>query len=488
LKQLKDIIHGVAIKDLRGPEDRFISSLELDSRKIRKGQLFVAQKGWKLDGHRFIDLAITAGAVAVLCENLPDSLHEEVTYLQVEEVSTALACMAANYFDRPSEKLTLVGITGTNGKTTIATLLYRLFSQAGFQAGLLSTVQVMVGKEQYPATHTTPDAIAINRYLNDMVTAGVSHCFMEVSSHGIAQQRTRGLAFNGGVFTNLTHDHLDYHQSFKAYRDVKKSFFDFLPATAFALVNVDDKNGSFMVQNTKATTHTYALKTMADMKARILENRFSGLLLNINGQELWSTLTGRFNAYNLLAVYGVSTLLGFSSEELLPQLSTLESVSGRFQCAVSDGGITAIVDYAHTPDALKNVLETINDIRSGHEQLITVVGCGGDRDTTKRPVMGRIAAQLSTQVIFTSDNPRTEDPIQIIDDIVSGVDPQQIGKTLSITDREQALKTATKLAVKGDIILIAGKGHETYQEVNGERHYFNDYQKINELLTFTEKS
>jgi UDP-N-acetylmuramoyl-L-alanyl-D-glutamate--2,6-diaminopimelate ligase len=381
----------------------------------------------------------------------------------------------------------LIGVTGTNGKTTIVSLLYRLFREAGYEVGLLSTVRIMVGTKEYSASHTTPDSLTINRFLRQMVDAGVEFCFMEVSSHGIHQRRTEGLQFIGGIFTNLSHDHLDYHKDFKEYRDVKKSFFDHLPNNAFALVNIDDKNGLIMLQNTSAKKYTYALKTYADYKAQILENLFSGLLLKINNNELWVKLIGTFNAYNLLAIYATADLLGLDSMEVLQLMSTLESVDGRFQYAVSSSNITAIIDYAHTPDALKNVLETINTIRTGNEALITVVGCGGDRDAAKRPKMGSIAAQLSTKVIFTSDNPRSEDPETIIEQIEAGVPAEHYKKTLSIGDRKQAIKTACQMADDGDIILVAGKGHETYQEINGERKDFDDFKIVNQLLTALNK-
>ena len=482
MKLVKDILYKVAVIAVKGSADRFVNAIAFDSRKVELDTLFVAQKGLVFDGHKFIDKAVELGASVVVCEALPKNLINEVTYIKVEDADEALAIMAANFYDNPSSKLKLVGVTGTNGKTTIVTLLYQLFQKAGYKTGVLSTVQNLVDKKVYKATHTTPNSVVINQYLNEMVEAGVAYCFMEVSSHGIDQKRTAGLHFEGGVFTNLTHDHLDYHNTFKEYRDVKKSFFDSLPKTAFALVNVDDKNGSVMLQNTKAKQYSYALKTMADFKVKVLENQFEGLLLNINGNEVWTKLIGSFNAYNLAAVYGVSTLLGLENTEALTIISELESVSGRFQHFISEGGVTAIVDYAHTPDALKNVLETINDIRTGNEQIITVVGCGGNRDKAKRPVMGRIASQLSSQVIFTSDNPRNEDPQLILNEIEAGVEPQNFKKTLSILDRLQAIKTATKLAQKGDIILIAGKGHENYQEIKGERLDFDDYKQIKQLL------
>jgi UDP-N-acetylmuramoyl-L-alanyl-D-glutamate--2,6-diaminopimelate ligase len=405
-----------------------------------------------------------------------------ITYIKVNDTNKAMAYMATNYFDNPSQKLKLIGITGTNGKTTIASLLFQLFQKAGFKTGLLSTVKIVVDTNEFKATHTTPDSISINHYLNEMVNAGVEYCFMEVSSHGIHQKRTEGLHFTGGVFTNLSHDHLDYHDTFSEYRDVKKSFFDYLPKTAFALSNVDDKNGSVMLQNTNARKLTYALKTYADYRAQIVENQLSGLLLKINDNEVWVRLIGTFNAYNLLAIYGTAVELGMESLEVLRLLSELESVSGRFQFIISNGKITAIVDYAHTPDALENVLKTINDIRTKNEQLITVVGCGGDRDKTKRPVMAGIAADLSDKIIITSDNPRTENPETIIEEMEAGVAPHNYKKTVSIVDRKQAIKTACQLAQANDIILIAGKGHETYQEINGVRHDFDDMKIVKEML------
>jgi len=482
LKLLKDILYKVNINTTLGSTNVLVDAVEFDSRKVKQNTLFVAQKGLIYDGNLFIDKAIELGANAVVCEDLPSNLNKKITYIQVEDANEALAIIASNIYDNPSSKLKLIGVTGTNGKTTIASLLYALFQKAGYKTGLLSTVKILVDTKFYEATHTTPNSVLINHYLNEMVEASVDYCFMEVSSHGIHQKRTTGLKFVGGIFTNLTHDHLDYHKTFQEYRDVKKIFFDELPKSAFALVNADDKNGMVMLQNSKAKKYTYALKTMADFKAKIIENQFSGLLLNINGNEVWTKLIGSFNAYNLLAVYGTANLLGLESTETLTLLSELESVNGRFQHFISKEGVTAVVDYAHTPDALKNVLETINDIRTGNEQIITVVGCGGNRDKAKRPIMGRIASQLSTQVIFTSDNPRDEDPQTILNEIESGVEPQNFKKTISILDREQAIKTATKLAKVGDIILIAGKGHETYQEVKGVRSHFDDYENIMKLL------
>ncbi|MDE1206369.1 UDP-N-acetylmuramoyl-L-alanyl-D-glutamate--2,6-diaminopimelate ligase [Tenacibaculum larymnensis] len=478
MKKLKDILYKVAVKEVYGNTDIDIKNIQFDSRQVQEDDVFVAQKGVTVDGHQFITKAVSLGAKTVICESLPEDKNEEVTYVKVEDSNAALAIIAANYYNNPSKSLQLVGVTGTNGKTTIASLLYQLFKKAGYKVGLLSTVRVMVDDEEYKATHTTPNSVAINKYLSKMVEAGVDYCFMEVSSHGIHQKRTEGLEFVGGVFTNLSHDHLDYHETFAEYRDVKKSFFDSLPKSAFALVNIDDKNGQIMLQNTKANKQTYALKTIGDFKAKVLEKRLSGTLLIINGVEVWTKLIGEFNAYNLLAIYGVAELLGLEKIEILRIVSELESVSGRFQYTVSDEGVTAIVDYAHTPDALKNVLQTINDIRTGNETVITVVGCGGDRDTTKRPKMALIASQLSDQVVFTSDNPRTEDPQSIIDEMETGVAAENYKKTLSIVDRRQAIKTACKLATSGDIVLIAGKGHETYQEINGVRHHFDDLEEV----------
>ncbi len=479
---LKDILWKVAIEAVHGSTDVAIEKMEFDSRKVSENDVFIAIRGTISDGHEFIETAINKGAIAIICDSFPEIIVSGITYIKVNDTNKAMAFMAANYFDNPSQKLKLIGITGTNGKTTIASLLFQLFQKAGFKTGLLSTVKIVVDTNEYKATHTTPDSISINHYLNEMVIAGVEYCFMEVSSHGIHQKRTEGLHFNGGVFTNLSHDHLDYHDTFSEYRDVKKSFFDYLPKTAFALSNIDDKNGSVMLQNTNARKLTYALKTYADYKAQILENQLSGLLLKINDNEVWVRLIGTFNAYNLLAIYGTAVELGMESLEVLRLLSELESVSGRFQYIISDGKITAIVDYAHTPDALENVLKTINDIRTKNEQLITVVGCGGDRDKTKRPVMAGIAADLSDKIIITSDNPRTENPETIIEEMEAGVAPHNYKKTVSIVDRKQAIKTACQLAQANDIILIAGKGHETYQEINGVRHDFDDMKIVKEML------
>lgn len=424
----------------------------------------------------------------VICEDFPVIKKELITYVQVADANIALAIMASNFYDNPSTKFPVIGVTGTNGKTTIASLLYQLFSKAGYKVGLLSTVKILVDEDEFKATHTTPDSVTINRYLDMMLEAGVEYCFMEVSSHGIHQKRTEGLSFAGGIFTNLSHDHLDYHDTFSEYRDVKKSFFDSLPKSAFALTNIDDKNGSFMLQNTKAKKVTYALKTLADYKSKILEKQISGTLINVDGTEVWTKLIGVFNIYNLTAIIATADLLGLDKLETLTIVSQLESVSGRFQYVVSEDGITAIIDYAHTPDALKNVLETINDIRTGNEKVITVVGCGGDRDVSKRPKMAHIASQLSSQAIFTSDNPRTENPQTILDEMEVGVSAENFRKTLTVLDRRQAIKTACRLSETGDIILIAGKGHEDYQEVNGVRSHFDDLDEVTNCFNQLKKN
>ena len=484
---LKDILYKVNINAVVGDTNVLIDQVHFDSRKIDNADVFVAIKGNVVDGHDFINDVIKNGASAIICEKTPNKLTHGVTYVEVDNTAKALAYIAANYYNSPSENLKLVGVTGTNGKTTIASLLYQLFKKAGFKVGLLSTVKIMVDEIEYKATHTTPDSLTINSYLSEMNNEGVEFCFMEVSSHGIHQYRTEGLHFEGGIFTNLSHDHLDYHNTFAEYRDVKKSFFDNLPKSAFSLVNIDDKNGQVMLQNTNSKQYTYALKTYANYRAQILENQFNGLLLKINDYEVWTKLIGNFNAYNLLAIYATAELLGLENTEILRFISELESVNGRFQYFVTEGNITVIIDYAHTPDALKNVIETINCIRTNNEKLITVVGCGGDRDKTKRPKMAHIASALSSKVVFTSDNPRTEDPQVIISEMEAGVEPLNFKKTLSIIDRKQAIKTACQLAEPNDIILVAGKGHETYQEINGERIDFDDYKIVEEFLKQLQK-
>lgn len=484
---LKDILYKVNINAVVGDTNVLIDKVHFDSRKIDNADVFVAIKGNVVDGHDFINDVIKNGASAIICEKTPNKLTHGVTYVEVDNTAKALAYIAANYYNSPSENLKLVGVTGTNGKTTIASLLFQLFKKAGFKVGLLSTVKIMVDEIEYKATHTTPDSLTINSYLSEMNNEGVEFCFMEVSSHGIHQYRTEGLHFEGGIFTNLSHDHLDYHNTFAEYRDVKKSFFDNLPKSAFSLVNIDDKNGQVMLQNTNSKQYTYALKTYANYRAQILENQFNGLLLKINDYEVWTKLIGNFNAYNLLAIYATAELLGLENTEILRLISELENVNGRFQYFVTEGNITVIIDYAHTPDALKNVIETINCIRTNNEKLITVVGCGGDRDKTKRPKMAHIASALSSKVVFTSDNPRSEDPQVIISEMEAGVEPLNFKKTLSIIDRKQAIKTACQLAEPNDIILVAGKGHETYQEINGERIDFDDYKIVEEFLKQLQK-
>lgn len=482
MKILKDILYKVRLEAVKGSTEVAISKIEFDSRKIELNDVFVAIKGTQADGHLFIDKAVNQGALVIVCEVFPERIVNGVTYVLVKDAQEALAFLASNFYENPSQHLKLVGVTGTNGKTTIASLLYQLFSKAGFVSGLLSTVKIMVDDKEFPATHTTPDPLVIQYFLNEMVQSGVTHCFMEVSSHGIHQHRIKGLDFVGGIFSNLSHDHLDYHKTFAEYRDVKKSFFDGLSTNAFMLSNIDDKNGAVMMQNTRARKLTYALKSYADYRGQILENQLSGLLLKINDLEVWVRLIGSFNAYNLLAIYATAVELGIDSLDALRLLSQLESVSGRFQYFISKTGITTIVDYAHTPDALDNVLKTIQDIRTKNEKLITVVGCGGNRDSSKRPLMANIASAESTHCILTSDNPRFEEPQSIINDMEAGVEPQNARKVLSILDRKQAIKTACQLADEKDIILIAGKGHENYQEIKGVKHHFDDMETVKELL------
>ncbi len=482
MKLLKDILYGVSLSAVNGSTDILVNAVCFDSRKVGMDDVFVAIKGTLTDGHLYIGKAIDTGAKAIVCETLPEQIVNGVTYVAVKDGNTALAVMASNFYDNPSKNLKLVGVTGTNGKTTVSSLLYQLFKKAGYKVGLLSTIKIWVDEKEYKTTHTTPDALTINEHLSLMNDAGVEFCFMEVSSHGIHQKRTKGLVFAGAIFTNLSHDHLDYHKTFAAYRDTKKILFDELPKKAFALTNIDDKNGAVMLQNTKAKKYSYALRTYADYRAQVLENQFSGQLLKINDNEIWSRLIGHFNAYNLLAIYATADLLGLEQLETLRLLSELKTVDGRFQYFISETKITAIVDYAHTPDALKNVLETIGNLRTGNENVITVVGCGGDRDTTKRPIMGHIASEMSNKAIFTSDNPRTESAAEIIAAMEAGVEPQNVKKILSIENRKQAIKTACQLADANDIILVAGKGHETYQETNGTRVDFDDFKIVKELL------
>ena len=482
MKILKDILYKAGLLKVVGSTDVEISSIALDSRKVIPGCLFVAVKGTLSDGHYFISSAVADGAQAIVCEELPEQLAESVTYIMVSESSRSLGIIAANFYDNPSAYMQLVGITGTNGKTTIATLLHRLFRELGYHAGLLSTVRNLIDDEIIPATHTTPDAIELNALLRRMADAGCTHCFIEVSSHAIVQNRIAGLTFSGGIFTNLTHDHLDFHKTFDAYLKAKKQFFDELPATAFALSNADDRNGMVMLQNTKALKKAYSLRTMADFKCKIIENQFEGLQLDIDGNEVWCRLVGTFNAYNLLAIYAAAVLMGEEPIEVLTIISRLEPAEGRFEAIRSASGIIAIVDYAHTPDALLNVLDTLAEIRNGDARIITVVGAGGDRDTTKRPIMARIAAEKSDRVILTSDNPRSEDPEEIIRQMQDGITVTDRKKVLSITNRLEAIRTACALAQPGDIVLVAGKGHEKYQDIKGVKHAFDDKQVLNDIL------
>jgi UDP-N-acetylmuramoyl-L-alanyl-D-glutamate--2,6-diaminopimelate ligase len=487
MKLLKDILYKAGIIEVIGSTNIAITALSFDSRKIEKDSLFIAIKGTLSDGHKYIEDTITKGAIAILCEELPEAINDKVTYIKVKDTSAALGIIAGNFYDNPSEKIKLVGITGTNGKTTTVTLLFSLFKKLGYKVGLLSTVKNQINNEIIPATHTTPDSIQLNALLRQMIEKGCTHCFMEVSSHAVVQNRIAGIHFSGAVFTNITHDHLDYHKTFDEYIKAKKKFFDGLSSDAFALTNKDDVNGQIMLQNTKALKRSYSLRSMADFKCKVVENQFSGLLLNIDNQEVWSKLIGSFNAYNLLAVYATALLLKEDKTNVLTTLSTLSSVEGRFQYIRNNNGVVGIVDYAHTPDALQNVLKTIADIRTGNEQVITVVGCGGDRDAAKRPIMAKIAGDLSTKVILTSDNPRSEEPEAILKEMQAGVDAVNFKKTISITDRSEAIKMACSIANDGDIILIAGKGHEKYQEIKGVKHPFDDMEVLQENLKLFEK-
>ena len=482
MKLLKDIIYKVGLTQVIGSTNIAITSVCFESGKVEKYSLFIAIKGTQSDGHKFIDEVIKAGAIAIICEELPEIINEKITYIKVKDTSASLGIIAANFYDHPSSRLKLVGVTGTNGKTTIVTLLFNLFKSLGYTVGLLSTVKNQIDKEILSASHTTPDALTLNVLLSKMVESGCTHCFMEVSSHAVVQNRIVGVEFKGAIFTNLTHDHLDYHQTFDKYLKAKKTFFDLLPQEAFALTNSDDANGDVMLQNTKAAKKSYAIKTMADFKCKIIENQFSGLVLNIDGQDVWTKLIGSFNAYNLLAVYGCAVLLNEDKINVLTTLSNLNPVEGRFHSIRTDNGSIGIVDYAHTPDALLNVLITIKDIRTGNEKVITVVGCGGDRDAQKRPIMAKIACELSDKVILTSDNPRSEEPEDILRQMQKGVEAIHYKKVLTITDRSQAIKTACSLAQPKDIILIAGKGHEKYQEIKGVKYPFDDVLVLEENL------
>ncbi|RFS15837.1 UDP-N-acetylmuramoyl-L-alanyl-D-glutamate--2,6-diaminopimelate ligase [Emticicia sp. C21] len=480
---LSDILYKVPLQAVSGKTDIEIQNIVFDSRQVKAGSLFVAIGGTQVDGHNFIEKAIDLGASTILCERLPEVLGENITYLQVENSARTMGLIAANFYGNPSKKLKLVGVTGTNGKTSSVTLLFRLFRKLGYRCGLLSTVQNQIDDDIIPSTHTTPDSVKINELLHEMVQKGVSYCFMEVSSHSVVQERISGLHFAGGIFTNITHDHLDFHETFDNYIRAKKGFFDQLPASAFALVNTDDKNGKIMIQNTAARKESYSLRNIGSFKGKILACGLLGLQMDIDNREVWFKLIGAFNAYNLLGVYGAAVLLGENPDEVLMQLSDIQPPAGRFEQVVSQNHIVGIVDYAHTPDALKNVLETIVDLQQdGNQQIITVVGCGGNRDATKRPIMAEIACKLSNRVILTSDNPRNEDPFAILGQMESGVPMIYVNKVQTIEDRHQAIFEAVKIARPQDIILVAGKGHETYQEIKGVKHHFDDKEVLQEAF------
>jgi UDP-N-acetylmuramoyl-L-alanyl-D-glutamate--2,6-diaminopimelate ligase len=483
LKTLADILYKVHIVAVSGKTDVVVSGVQIDSRKVSHRSVFVAVKGVAADGHKFIDKALELGAIAIVCQNMPAEQKEGVTYVQTSDSAEAAGVLAHNFYDQPSTRLKLVGVTGTNGKTTIATLLYRLFTCLGFHCGLVSTVENMINGKVIPSTHTTPDAVSLNALLKQMVDEGCEYAFMEVSSHAVHQHRIAGLDFAGALFSNITHDHLDYHKTFDEYIRAKKGFFDGLSANAFAITNIDDKRGAVMLQNTAAKKLTYSLRSMSDFKGKILENTLAGLVMTINDQEVHFRLIGEFNAYNLLAVYGAAISLGMDRQDVLQCLSNVTGAEGRFDYTVSPKEkVIAIVDYAHTPDALINVLATIKKLKQGHEQVITVVGCGGDRDRTKRPVMGEVACEHSDKVIFTSDNPRSEDPLQILADMEEGLTVSARRKYIAIADRKQAIKTAISMAQPDDIVLVAGKGHEKYQEINGVKHHFDDKEVVQEMF------
>ena len=484
---LEVLLNRIPVLEVSGSKTKEISEIVFDSRKAVGNSLYVAVRGTVSDGHSFIDAAIVKGATAIVCEVLPDNLNSEITYIQVKDASKTLGQLASNFYGNPSEKLNLIGITGTNGKTSVTTLLFDIFKNLGFKSALISTVEYRIADEITPSTHTTPDIVRLNQMLAKAVEMGCEYAFMEVSSHGIHQNRTEGLNFKIAGFTNISHDHLDYHKTFSEYIKIKKRFFDELNPEAIAITNLDEKNGTVMLQNTKATQKTYALKTMADYHGRILEADFNGMLLNFGGLEFWTTLTGKFNVYNLLLAYAVAIESGFHEEDVLKAISQLKRVKGRFETLKSDSGIFFVIDYAHTPDALENILDSINDIRTKNERLITIFGCGGDRDHAKRPEMGKIATRKSTLAIITSDNPRTEDPATIIKEIEAGVEPQNFSKYTSIPDRKEAIKMAIKFAEPKDIILLAGKGHEDYQEINGVKHHFDDKETIVELAKLMSK-
>ena len=486
--KLKELLKNIKPVGIIGNEDIDITGVNIDSRRIEDGHLFIAMKGTQVDGHQFIPKAIELGATAILCEDIPSVTNAEVTYIKVLSTEDCVGKVATTFYRDPSQRVKLIGVTGTNGKTTIATLLYNMFRKMGHKCGLLSTVCNYIEGEVLPTSHTTPDAIELNQLLAKMVEADCEYVFMECSSHAIAQKRIGGLKFSGGIFTNLTRDHLDYHKTFENYRDAKKAFFDMLPKSAFAIINADDKNGMFMVQNTKATVKTYSTRTLADFKARLLECHFEGMYLDINGQEVGVQFIGKFNVSNLLAVYGTAVMLGQKPEDVLVVMSTLHSVNGRLEPIHSPRGITAIVDYAHTPDALENVLNAIHEVLNGKGQVITVCGAGGNRDKGKRPLMAQEAVKQSDKVIITSDNPRFEDPQDIINDMLAGLNAQQMKKVISITDRREAIRTACMMAKKGDVILVAGKGHEDYQEIKGVKHHFDDKEVLRDIFSDDEEN
>ena len=486
--KLQDLLYKVRMQETVGVSDIEVSGIQIDSRTVNNGNVFIAMHGSKVDGNVFIEDAIKKGAAVIVCEQLPTDLKASVAYIKVENAASAAGVIASNFYGNPSTKLNIIGVTGTNGKTTIATLLFNLFTKLGNRCALISTVQNIIINEVSPSTHTTPDVVNLNQLLAQMVAQQCSYVFMEVSSHALHQKRIEGLHFKGAIFSNITHDHLDYHKTFDEYIKVKKSFFDSLSKEAFALTNIDDKRGDIMLQNTKAVKKTYSLKSMSDFKGKVLDNSFEGLHMLVDDQEVYFKLIGSFNAYNLLAVYAVAQMLGIDKNEALIALSNIQGAVGRFEYIVSPKqNIIAIIDYAHTPDALENVLETIKDLKKGFEQVITVVGCGGDRDNSKRPIMASMAAQLSNKVIITSDNPRTEDPLEIIKQMEAGVAAGDRRKCISIADRKEAIKTAINLANDNDIILVAGKGHETYQEINGIKYHFDDKETVNDLFNLLDK-
>lgn len=487
MAQLKDILYGVSLLEVAGRTDVEVNALVFDSRKVKENDLFFAIRGTQVDGHDYIAKVIAMGATIIICEELPKEKPDHVTVVKVENSAKALGIIASNFYGVPSKKLSLIGVTGTNGKTTTVTILYKLFRAMGYNAGVLSTVENIINDVVIPATHTTPDPIELNALLSKMVKEGCTHCFMEVSSHAVVQERIAGLHFKGAVFTNISHDHLDYHKTFDEYIKAKKAFFDQLPKGAFALVNGDDRRGAVMMQNTKASKNYFALKTPADFKAKIISNTLQGLELDIENKAVWFRLIGKFNAYNLLAVYGVAVLMGEDADEVLTDLSVLDTARGRFECVISPTGIIGIVDYAHTPDALGNVLTTIEELKEGNSKVITIVGCGGDRDKTKRPIMAEIACRYSDKVILTNDNPRTEDPTEILKEMQAGVGPTMKKKVITVADRAEAIAFGCHLAESKDIILIAGKGHENYQEIHGVKHHFNDKEELLEKFKQLEK-